>query len=172
MNVTRKERTKKTISHAKNGYTPFLSTLLVAAAAIPSSGQAIESYPPIDLQRAGEHAASNHLSDNSADLVFKMLLNALLQLFDLNDETQPSALVLQPVNVALLETANSLINGYVAYGLDPTLTAQEVDAGIADCNAAIAMLKDPFTNLSLSQSTQDNLQITIGLISGELNSAY
>lgn len=166
MNNAKKKYNRTTTSHARPNRAHLLGTLLVCTFGSASGGQMITPDPPHDLR-----TQSLTTNQNTYDVVFKALLNALIEIFKLIDETQSPDSAIQPLSGTLTETANKVLGGYIAKGLDPNLTISEINNGILDCDDAISMLNDTSIELSLPQSTQDALLNTLELISGELNAA-
>jgi len=168
MNNTKKKYNRTTTRHARQNRAHLLGILLIFSFGSTSSGQVTAPDSPRDLP-AIQNSTANQ---NTYDVVFNALLNALIEIFNLIDETQSPLSAAQPLSETLIETADEVLSGYVAKGLSPNLTASEVNESILDCDEAISMLKDASVDLSLPQSTQNALVDTLGLISGELNASF
>ena len=167
MNNTKKKCTRTGTCHARLNRAHLLGTLLICAFGSTSSGQTMALDSPSDFS-----VQSFTANQNIYDTVFKALLNALNEIFDLIDETQSPNSVVQPLSGTLAEAADEVLGGYITKGINPNLTVSEINNGILDCDDAIAMLNDASIELSLPQSTQNALLDTLGLISGELNASF
>ena len=153
--------------HARLNHAHLLGTLLICVFGSTSSGQRPTPDSQHDLR-----IQCLTTNQNTYDVVFKALLNALIEIFDLIDETQSPDSSIQSLSGTLTEIADEVLCGYIATGLNPNLTVSEIYNGILDCDEAITMLNDTSIELSLPQSTQNALLDTLELISGDLNASF
>ncbi len=168
MNNTKKKYNRTTTRHARRNRAQLLGILLICATGSTGNGQMISPDSPHGLPSVQNFTANQ----NTYDVVFNALLNALIEIFRLIDETQTPLSADPPLSETLVETADEVLSGYVTKGLSPNLTASETSDGILNCEEAISMLKDTSIELSLPQSTQNALADTLRLISGELNASF
>ena len=167
MDNAKKKCNRIATCHARLNRAHLLGTLLICVIGSTSSGRMIRLDSPHDLR-----IQSLTTNPNTYDVVFKALLNALIEIFDLIDETLSPDSSVQPLSGTLAEIADEVLDGYIAKGLNPNLTVSEINNGILDCDEAITMLNNTSIELSLPQSTQNALLDTLALISGDLNASF
>lgn len=95
-------------------------------------------------------------------IVLKVLINHLLDLLDPN---LPQAVMSA---TSLEQNALQLITDYSSYRLYASLTPSDIQAGIINCNDALAILADPLADVELSSITRSNLEQTVLNLRGDL----